>query len=767
MSLSYFAETNAGIVELWVSDGTTSHKVAGFAGNPIQNLTVIGARVFFTVDDGVHGNELWVSDGTAAGTILVSDINPGATGSSASDLINVNGELFFAANDGTHGLELWETDGTAAGTMMVKDVDPGITGGFAGTPMVNINGTVFFDATDGTHGVELWKSDGTAAGTVMVDDINLGVSGSFPTSLTNLNGTLLFFADDGTHGLELWRSDGTTAGTSLVMDINPGVSASFTTGFFNVTTVNGTLFFMAQDASHGFELWKSDGTAAGTTMVADINPGAGSSAPQFLTNVNGTLFFTANDVTHGFELWKSDGTLAGTQLVKDIFPGGTTSITSTFGPWANVGGTLFFVAEDSGADGFELWKSDGTSAGTVMVKDIVAGPGSSTPAWLTNVNGMLEFYAQDPLSSTGWGLWKSDGTSAGTVEIATNVTAPSGITPIGFTPPPVINDLNGDRKSDILWRNANGTLAAWIMNGGGIASNGVVTSGGVPILPDPTWSVAGISDFNGDGNADVLWRNANGTVVDWTMNGATISTNAVVGLSGGIAVTPGASWTVAGVGDFDGDSRSDVLWRNSDGTLATWFMNGATIQSSASPNIGGVAIKPDASWSIAGIGDFNGDNKRDILWRNASGETAIWLMNGASITSGADTTFGGTPIRPDASWSVAGIGDFNHDGNSDILWRNTSGVLNECLMNGSTITSSGAITSGGLPVTPDASWHIVEVGDFNGDSNADILWRNDSGAMAEWLMNGTTIMQSVTPTTGALPISPDNTWTTQAKPTIG
>jgi serralysin len=196
-------------------------------------------------------------------------------------------------------------------------------------------------------------------------------------------------------------------------------------------------------------------------------------------------------------------------------------------------------------------------------------------------------------------------------------------------------------------------------------------------------------------------------------------------------------------------------------------MNGANIQSSGSPNIGGVAIKPDASWSVAGIGDFNGDNKRDILWRSTSGETAIWLMNGASITSGADTTFGGTAIRPDASWSVAGIGDFNHDGNSDILWRNSNGTLNEWLMNGSTITSSSAITFGGSAIAPDASWHVVEIGDFNGDSNSDILWRNDNGAMAEWLMNGNVITQSVTPTTGALPISPDASWSTQAKPTNG
>jgi ELWxxDGT repeat protein len=765
MSLSYFAENVGAIEQLWVSDGTPAgtHMVKAFAGNPIHNLTAIGARVYFTVDDGTHGNELWVSDGTAAGTMLVSDINPGATGSNPSLLINVNGELFFAADDGVHGLELWETNGAAAGTMMVKDVDPGAPGSIAGVSFADVNGTLFFTATDGTHGDELWKSDGTAAGTVMVKDINPGATDSFPELLTNVNGTLLFFANDGTHGAELWRSDGTAAGTSLVQDINPGAGSSTPTGFGPMAVVNGTLFFNATDGTHGFELWKSDGTAAGTRLIADINPGSSDSSPQFMTDVNGELFFTATNLAHGFELWKSDGTTAGTMLVKDINPGAPASFVGLPNCTANVGGTLFFTATD-GMSGFELWKSDGTAAGTVMVKDIIAGPIGSDPEQLTDVNGVLEFYAVDSLSSTGWGLFRSDGTAAGTFEIATNV---DNNTPIGSTPQPVVSDLNGDHFSDILWRNSSGTLADWSMNGGTITSGNALTSGGALITQDSTWSVAGISDFNGDGSADVLWRKTDGTLADWTMNGSTVMSDTVVGLSG-VAVKPDASWSVAGVGDFDGDSRSDILWRNTDGTIATWFMNGASIQSSAFMNVGGILIKPDPTWTIAGMGDFNGDDRKDILWRNtSSGETAIWLMNGATITNGADTTFGGLAVRPDASWSVAGVGDFNHDGNSDILWRNSNGTLNEWLMKGSTITASNSITFNGSALAPDASWHLVEIGDFNGDSNSDILWRNDNGAMAEWLMNGNVVTQSVTPTTGGLPITPDASWSTQAKPTIG
>ena len=749
MSQSYFAENNSTNEQFWVTDGTTAgtHVVKVFATANIAQITMIGARVYFVVDDGVHGQELWTSDGTSAGTVLVSDINPGAGGSNPIVLTNVNGTLFFAANDGTHGVELWEANGPTA--VMVKDINPGAGGSVFSTPFANVNGTVFFDASDGANGLELWKSDGTAAGTLMVKDINPGAGPSQPLQLINVNGTLFFTAFDA-NGYTLWRSDGTAAGTVMVKDINPGVNNPFAAVPF--ANVNGTLFFDGTDGTNGFELWKSDGTAAGTVMVKDINPGVGNSTPQFLTNVNGTLFFTANDGASGFELWKSDGMAAGTVMVKDINPGAGGS-----NPFhlTNVNGTLFFDATD-GANGFELWKSDGTAAGTVMVKDIVAGASSSTPTQFTNVNGVLEFYAND---GTGEGLFRSDGTAAGTIEIATNVD-PN--TPIGFTPQPVVNDLNGDARSDILWRNSNGTLAGWLMNGGSIMSSGILTSSGIAASPGPTWSVAGISDFNGDGNTDVLWRNSDGTLADWTMNGTTIVSSGILNI-GGVAVNPDATWSVVGTGDFDGDTRADILWRKSDGTIAEWSMNGASILSSGVVNFAGVGVKLDATWSVAGIGDFNGDNKRDVLWRNTDGTLVEWNMNGSTIISGGVVMFGA--VKPDATWSVAGVGDFNGDGNSDILWRNSNGSLAEWQMNGLTITGSGSITLGGIPVTPDATWHVVEVGDFNGDSNSDILWRNDNGAMAEWLMNGNTIMQSVTPNLGGTAVSPDPTWSTQAKPT--
>ncbi len=416
--------------ELWKSDGTTAGTVlvkdivAGSSGAGAQNLTNVNGTLFFIANDGTNGAELWKSDGTTAGTVLVKDIRTGSGifgvySSTPQNLTNVNGTLFFQANDGTNGYELWKSDGTTAGTVLVKDIRTG-SGSSSPQNLANVNGTLFFQANDGTVGPELWKSDGTTAGTVLVKDIRSGSGSSAPQNLTNVNGTLFFQANDGAVGAELWKSDGTTAGTARVKDIRPG-SIFGNGGSYpqNLTNVNGTLFFAANDFDHGNELWKSDGTTAGTVLVKDIgylpnvNYTQYNSNPQNLTNVNGTLFFRAVDASylHGSELWKSDGTLAGTVLVKDIRE---LSGSSTPKYLTNVNGTLFFKAND-GTSGYELWKSDGTTAGTVLVKDILAGPYSSNPPYgtaLTNVNGTLFFTASD--RTYGTELWNSDGTTAGT-----------------------------------------------------------------------------------------------------------------------------------------------------------------------------------------------------------------------------------------------------------------------------------------------------------------------------------------------------------------
>lgn len=352
----------------------------------LEDRSLPAPLAFFAAATQAAGTELWKSDGSQAGTTLVKDINVTAAGASSypQSLTNVGGVIFFTADDGAHtGRELWKSNGTPNGTVVVKDIN--LTAPRAGSYpgfLTNVNGTVFFATNDGVIGNELWKSDGTVNGTVWVKDIIFGVGGSAPRDLTKSIGKVLFAASDcpfamGGHGDELWQSDGTPLGTSLVGDINiPGDSFPA-----NLKDVNDNLFFSADDGVHGREWWESKRTAGGGNsapiLVKDIFAGPNPSLLSSFAAITDTLIFSAKEPSKGSELWKSDGTEAGTVVLKDIRMGPPGSYPSGM---KSVGTLWVFFSANDGTHGRELFWTDGTANNTTMVKDIWSGATGSDPS---------------------------------------------------------------------------------------------------------------------------------------------------------------------------------------------------------------------------------------------------------------------------------------------------------------------------------------------------------------------------------------------------
>lgn len=473
--------------ELWASNGTQAGTVpltrfrpaAPFRGLGDGDTRLLpemplGNRMVFRADDGQHGVEPWVTDGTRGGTRLLVDLCPGlCTGADSTDDAGIarfaaGDLLLFSGDDGVRGRELWATDGTAAGTRLVRDLcrgtcsstpqDPEAGAGEvfflaqnpAGVPQLwrsdgTSRGTVrltgspsffalagpltgialgdafFFSAADAAHGRELWVSEGTVQTTRPFLDLNReDFGGSFPSELRGGPGKVWFFADDGVNGFELWASDGTEDGTLLVHEFFPGeLPVGRAPNVEGAVESDGSLFFVVHLLEQNFSLWRSEGTPGSTVRLSPPELQIVVSEP--LRAIGDRVFFVGSDA-QGEELWTSDGTPEGTRQVADLAPGSEGSEPRSL---TVLGNRLFFTA-DVEATGRELWRSDGTSAGTVLVKDIDPRPGrGSAPELLATHGGRLYFPADD--AEHGRELWTSDGTEAGT-RLAVEITpGPDGV----------------------------------------------------------------------------------------------------------------------------------------------------------------------------------------------------------------------------------------------------------------------------------------------------------------------------------------------------
>lgn len=274
-----------------------------------------------------------------------------------------------------------------------------------------------------------------------------------------------------------------------------------------------------------------------------------------------------------------------------------------------------------------------------------------------------------------------------------------------------VSDFDGDGVSDLLWRADDGgmnylwqmaDIKAWHECVSAMANK-------PPYNAMCPRSIGGstpqtIGDFDGDGTSDVFWRDSS-TGANQIWDRSFYPRN--------ITAVPSQDWQVVGAGDFDGDGRSDLLWRNSvSGTVSIWkSANSATLQTTS---------VTDQRWKVAGVGDFDGDGRSDILWRHSVwGSNSVWL-------SGRPETQQGVAVM-NLQWTVAGVGDFNGDRKDDVAWRNTSTGANVIWLSANSVTPMAVTT------VTNPAWIVAAVGDYNGDGRMDLMWRNSSsGANVIW-----------------------------------
>jgi FG-GAP-like repeat/Right handed beta helix region/FG-GAP repeat len=349
----------------------------------------------------------------------------------------------------------------------------------------------------------------------------------------------------------------------------------------------------------------------------------------------------------------------------------------------------------------------------------------------------------DTFMATGATWWYASGGTAAWRYLNTSTRRTSQLT---------FGDVDGDRRCDvgsgsvissggtgpwraragaILWQHTDGRLALWSLNGGNITGEAYFAA------ETSDWQIRGTGDFNGDRDDDILWENTSGQLAIWHLSQLTPISTAYPGSASAI------DGPIQAIGDFDGDGLADILRRDSTGQLAIYFKGNPydAVSPAARPGYSNLLYREPVGleWHVVGVGDFNGDGRSDILWRHDNSQVAIWYMAG-----GVRTGDRYTPLTiPTYLWTIAGVADFDGDGRADILWRDISGAVAIWLGG----EAGGAVypsynNNGALR---DLEWKIAGAADYNGDGHADILWRHNDGRVAIWFMAGGRFLREVYP----------------------
>ncbi len=374
--LYFHADTSKGDT-LFRTDGTTNGTIALYQSpGTIEDLTPFGAMiVFLDKKNSSTGGDLGISNGTPAGTRLISNLLVLDHLTKKKRFGVLGTKVFFQARklfaSKKLGPELWVSDGTKKGTKLFKDLWPGSVGSTP-TEFATVGSKLFFNAFDKALGNELWVSDGTPGGTKVLD-LNPGKPGGNPSELTPFGGKLLFKGYTSSRGEEPWISDGTAKGTFLLKDLAPGSSGSLPRSF---ASAGKWAFFLTSLKAKGNELFKTDGTPAGTKKVIDLPPLTNPNFIQEVVAYGNKVLFQRNSPKTGEEPWISDGTPAGTKLLRDLVPNWTKPASSNPREFTDLGDKVFFGVQPVKAPP-ALWQTNGRTRGTSPLSVPIAGTGLS------------------------------------------------------------------------------------------------------------------------------------------------------------------------------------------------------------------------------------------------------------------------------------------------------------------------------------------------------------------------------------------------------
>ncbi|WP_460219800.1 ELWxxDGT repeat protein [Psychroserpens sp. MEBiC05023] len=548
--------TNNNENEAWFSNLTeaSTNRVS-----ELDNLEIISSYnddLFFSYPTVDQGNELWKYDTTSNTSIQIDNINPyhegfreyngNFTGLRKNDIAVINDKIVFGAKDDTNGDEPRVYNNTDNTVTLLQDINSGNNGSFSGgliSGYFEYDNDIYFSAYNPTYGEELWRTDGTINGTVINQDVFNGSSSSDPRYLLESQGLLYFLAGNSP---SLWSTDGTNRtliksfGSTFAVDmiekngliyislidtnnldsllwvsdgdIEGTTNLATHKSINDITVTDNYTFFSTQEVLNGeIELWKTDGSIAGTQLVKDIGIGY-SSIPHGLIAFGDSVIFSAFTNENGRELWISDGTESGTTLLKDIFAGVNSGLDFN-SEFFTTDEFVYFSAND-GSTGTELWRTDGTEAGTVLIKDINAGISGSNATEFVKINNTIYFQAFE--ASQGSELWKTDGTEAGTLNVTDDISP--GVS--GSVPRDIISS-----EGDLFFTAVTETHGRqlWKIAGETLSNESIEVTTEVSIFPNPskntihfntTQSVTNASIFNINGQLINIFDRINNNTID-------------------------------------------------------------------------------------------------------------------------------------------------------------------------------------------------------------------------------------------------------------